>query len=347
MKSGRRTPAAALLVGGSLMLGILAIPSAGQEQPAPHPDVAVLPLSQQSADHGLRRETQVAFVEGPAWQDGVLFFSDIPNNRIMEWRGQGAPRVHRTPSNHANGLAFDAEGRMVVAEEDGRLVRENNDGSVEVLAERFDGAPFNSLNDLAIDSQGRIYFTDPAYKVRANAPQRDAEGAVVEGVYRLDPDGTLTRIIAHEVSVPNGILVSPGDRYLWVAENDSRQGGRRRLVRFDLRADGTIDPASKRDMFDWGSDRGADGMAVDSEGNIYAAAGLNFPLPGRTSIVYKNGVYAFTQDGRLFDFIPIPVDPASNVAFGGENFDTLYVTAGYTIWSFQLGRQGHRPFAPE
>ena len=308
---------------------------------------ALLITCQSQTDAGdLKREASVAFLEGPAWRsDGTVFFTDIPNNRIMRWTGKGPARVHREPSGHANGLLFDGEDRLLIAEDDGRLVRENLNGTIEVLADQYNGKPFNSLNDLTLDTHGRVYFTDPHHPKRAISAQRDSQGNVIDAVYRLDKSGNVTRLLAHEIDRPNGIVVSPKDEYLYVAENNGlKPDGARNLWRFDLDKHGDINLSSRTLIFNWGSDRGPDGMAIDVLGNLYVAAGRNHPVPGQTTKLYKAGIYVISPTGKMLDFIAIPIDSVSNVTFGGADHKTLYITAGHDLWSYRVETPGYFPF---
>src|SRR6185295_5185386 len=125
------------------------------------------------------------------------------------------------------------------------ITRTESDGSITVLADNYEGKHFNSPNDVTIDSKGRIYFSDPRYGGRNGMEILDQEGKTVEGVYRIDAPGKVTRIITHEIDRPNGLLVSPNDEYLYVADNNNNNpGAPRKLYRFRLKADGSIDPAS-------------------------------------------------------------------------------------------------------
>ena len=145
-------------------------------------------------DARVRSEGIVAFTEGPAWHaDGNVYFSDVSNNRIMRRDRNGAMHVYRTPSGRANGLVFDRQGRLVACEgaaEGGnrRITRTEPDGTITVLAKRYDGRRFNSPNDLCIDSRGRVYFTDPRYGPRDDIEMFDEEDRENEGVYRIDSD---------------------------------------------------------------------------------------------------------------------------------------------------------------
>jgi len=298
-------------------------------------------------DNGLRQESVVAFVEGPAWRsDGVVFFTDIPNDRIMRRNPDGSTTVHRSPAGHANGLYVDGQDRLLIAEDEGRLVRESPDGTIEVLADEYESRPFNSLNDVAVDTKGRIYFTDPRGKNRSAAPQRDAQGEVIDGVYRVDASGAITRLLTHELDQPNGIAVAPNDQYLYITDNDGQtEGGARKLWRFDLTETGDVVISSKKLLFDWGQDRGPDGMTLDTEGHVYVAAGFNHPKRFKSSLVYKAGIYVITPEGKLLNFIAVPMDTVSNVTFGGEPLNTLYITAGHSLWSIDIAATGYRPFS--
>ena len=297
----------------------------------------------------LKLEGAVAFTEGPAWHpSGDVYFTDIANNRIMRRDPSGVMHVFRTPSGRANGLLFDHEGNLMACEGGNRLVtRTEKDGGITVLASHYQGKRFNSPNDLAVDSQGRIYFSDPRYGNRDDVEQRDEQGREIEGVYRIDGPGKISRIITHEVHRPNGILVSADDKFLFVADNVNDGpaqglGGNRKLWRFTLRADGSVVSSSRKLLFDWGSDRGPDGMALDSKGRIFATAGFNFPKPPvETSLKYRAGVYVFSPEGTLLQNIPVPADMITNCAFGGADLRTLYVTAGHKLWSIPVKDPGH------
>jgi N-acyl-D-aspartate/D-glutamate deacylase/sugar lactone lactonase YvrE len=281
--------------------------------------------------------------EGPAWHapTKTLYFSG--EGRLSRWDGRSSTHQTRV----TNGLLFDPQGRLVACEyANRRVVRTELDGSLTVLADRYQGKRFNSPNDLSIDSRGRIYFSDPRYGNRDSMEIIDAEGKRVEGVYRIDAPGQVERIIAHEVDRPNGLLVSPDDRHLYVADNNNDAvGGARKLWRFDLRPDGTVDPASRRLLFDWKTSRGPDGMKMDQENRLFVAAGLNEAHPpAETAEPYRGGIYIFSLEGRLLDFVPVPVDEVTNCAFGGEDLKTLFVTAGSRLWSLRVTTPGRTTF---
>lgn len=282
--------------------------------------------------------------EGPVWHPrGVLYFTG--RDRITQRDNEGNVSVFRENAG-ANGLLVDRLGRLSVCESRSRRVtRTEPDGNSTVLAAEFQGMRFNSPNDLTIDSQGRVYFSDPRYGSRDGMEMRDSTGSLVEGVYRIDGPGRVARVIAHEVDRPNGLLVSPGDEYLYVADNNNTVGGARKLWRFPLREDGSIDPAGRKLVFDWAHGRGPDGLEMDHEGRLFVAAGRNIARPPHESATpFKGGVYVLSGEGDLLGYVGIPVDEVTNCAFGGSDWKTLFITAGGELWSIRTTSPGWVPY---
>jgi gluconolactonase len=287
----------------------------------------------------------VAFTEGPAVDaEGNVFFSDIVNNRIMKRAADGTLSVWRADSGRTNGNMFDAIGRLVSCEgaEFGpggrrRLVRTDmRTGAVEVLTERFEGKRYNSPNDLVIDEAGRIYFTDPRYKDE----DRDELEMDCEAVYRLDPDGRVTRILSQPaVQKPNGITLSPDNRTLYLVDSSPAVGGNRKIWAFDLGPDGI--PSRQRVLFDFAPGRGADGIRMDMEGNVWAAAGIARPRRASETAEVPTGVYVISPAGRLLGRIPVPEDCLTNLAFGGPDKKTLYLVSGKTLFSIRVSVAGY------
>jgi gluconolactonase len=319
----------------SLSISVMTIVAAAAAEQPPLPEGAK-PVSLGNVGAG----------EGPAWHPSRnLYFTG--GNRISRRDSTGQTSIFREPSGGANGLLFDLQGRLVVCEAGNRRVtRTESDGKITVLTEQYEGKKFNSPNDLTLDSKGRIYFTDPRYGKRDTMEIRDARGELVEGVYRIDAPGQVTRIITHETSRPNGILVSLDDKHLYVADNNNNVvGGARQLWRFDLKSDGTIEPASRKLIFDWGNARGPDGLKMDQQGRLYVAAGLNTANPPHEfTDKYKGGIYILSPQGELVSFVPIPTDEVTNCAFGGEDLKTLFITAGGTLWSLPVNTPGRVSF---
>jgi N-acyl-D-aspartate/D-glutamate deacylase/sugar lactone lactonase YvrE len=283
--------------------------------------------------------------EGPAWHTPSRSLYFVGGNRITRLDSNSVSHIFREPSGGANGLLFDHQGRLVACEaQNRRVARTEPNGAIVVLADSFAGKKFNSPNDLTIDSQGRIYFTDPRYTMEL----RDSDGKLVEGVYRIDAPGKVERVIGHELERPNGILVSPGDKHLFVADNNNNViGGARKLWRFDLNPDGSVNAQSRKLIFDWKTSRGPDGFKMDTNNRLFVAAGLNKANPPFETVEpYRAGIYILSEAGKLLDFVAVPKDEVTNCAFGGEDLKTLFITAGGTLWSIRVDAPGRVTFSP-
>jgi gluconolactonase len=291
----------------------------------------------------------VCFLEGPAVDaSGNVFFSDIAGNRILKMDPKGAVTTFRADSGRTNGNCFDAQGRLISCEgsEQGigrrRMVRTDmKTGEVTVLTARYDGKRYNSPNDCCVDAKGRIWFTDPRY-----GPDRSDLEMDVEAVYCIDGAGRVTRRLTQkEIHRPNGIAVSPNDKTLYVIDSHPKVGGNRKIWAFDLAADGSL--SKQRLVYDFGKGRGGDGMRVDMNGNLWVAAGINQPRgnPGE-SLDVPAGVYVISPAGQLLGRIPIPEDLLTNLAFGGPQRKTLYVTAGKTVYRFPVNVSGYAVYPP-
>lgn len=281
--------------------------------------------------------TTVAFTEGPTVdREGNVYFTDIITQRIMKLSADGVLSTYRENSNVANGLLIDPQGRLIACEGAAferpgvklrgtpRVTRTDlKTGAIEVLADSYDGKPLVGPNDVTIDGQGRLYFTE-------------LNGAAV---YRIDAPGRVTRILAApDVRSPNGIQVSPDDRKLYVVESNQAQGGPRLIRSYDLQADGTV--RNMRVLYDFSPGRSADGISIDTRGNLYASAGMNQLRGTAETLDTKAGVYVISPEGTLLRFFPIPEDFITNNAFGGPDMKTLYVTAGKTLYKLQMDIAG-------
>jgi gluconolactonase len=250
--------------------------------------------------------------EGPVWwkEGGYLLFSDIHNNRRMKYTpGTGAVEFKK-PTNRANGLTRDLQGRLLACEGDGRrVIREELDGSITVVASSFQGRRFNRPNDVVVKSDGAIYFTDP-WTGNAVPDQTDLTYA---GVYRVSPDlGTLT-LLVNDFIIPNGLAFSPDETVLYI--NDSR---RRHIRAFDLAPNGTLARQTDRVFAELGGTESGvpDGMKVDTTGNVYCGG--------------SGGLYILDPKGKRLGRIVHGQPQTTNLAFGGPDWKTLY----FTNWNF-------------
>jgi gluconolactonase len=230
--------------------------------------------------------------------------------------------VFREPSGRANGLVFDPTGRLIAAEGantggNRRVSITELDGSVRTLADRYKGKRFNSPNDVAIDAKGRVYVSDPRY---VGDEPRDMDE---ESVYRIDPDGTVTRLET-TAKKPNGLAVSPDGKTLYVADSGP---SRSVLLALELSPDGSV--SKPRVLKDFGNGRGIDGMTVTADGKIVAAAGSGI----------LSGAYVYASDGIPLGFVATPEAP-SNVEFAGPKRSTLYITAGKSLYRVETNMTG-------
>ncbi len=284
----------------------------------------------------------IAFTEGPTVDaDGNVFFTDLRSSRIMRLSTEGQVTTFREPSNGANGLIFDSQWRLLACEggDDGELPRvtrtDMETGEIEVVADHYEGKQLHRPNDLTIDAQGRIYFTDRP------GPNPTPEQTGVHGVYRVDPNGAIDRILTEpEIERPNGIVISPDDRTLYLIEASQVEGGARMIRAYELSDYGTV--SNMRLFYNFYPGRSGDGMTIDSEGNLYVAAGLHRRRGTAETLDTPTGVHVISPEGERIEIIPIPEDTITNAAFGGPELKTLYVTAGKTLFQINTDVVGTR-----
>ena len=304
--------------------------------------VVLLPFAPAAtAGEELRVAATVAFTEGPAvYRDGSVFFSEMTSQRILRRSPDGKLSVWREKSNGANGLLFDAGWRLIACEASDlttnrpRVTRTDMEtGRVEVIAEFYQGKRLNAPNDVTMDGRGRLYFTD------FDRPGPERWGT--PGVYRIDPGGALTRLLTSPaIQRPNGIAISPDDRILYLVEANGAAGGARMIRAYDLSPEGTL--ANMRVFHDFYPGRSADGLCIDTQGNLYAAAGLHRRRGTSETLDTKPGIHVFSPAGKLLRYIPTWEDTVTNCAFGGPGLKTLYVTAGKTLFEIPAEIPGTR-----
>ena len=254
--------------------------------------------------------------EGPVWTGEEILFTHIRRSRILRYDPKTkAITVWRENTNRTNGLCFDAQGRLFGCCSGGRaIVRFDPDGKTTVIADRLDGKRLNTPNDLAIDRKGRIWFTNPVNE--GNWDKTEVSELDHQSVLRADPqaDGSyrVTRATFDNTQT-NGILVSPDQRTLYVAESSYKRGVNRELRAYPIKEDGSL--GSYDTLFSWGEDargvhRGIDGMCHDAEGNIVATAGYEVSGAGPM-------LYVFSPSGRVLETHPIGCNRPTNVASAG------------------------------
>lgn len=295
--------------------------------------------------------------------DGMVYFSEITFSHVARdeqgaieaghiWKydpATGKTTIFRSPSGMSNGIKFDARGRMVVAEGadyGGRRVTRTDmtTGKTHIIAAMFEGRPLNSPNDITIDQQGRIYFSDPRYLGYEGLDQP------VQAVYRLDTDGSLHRIIT-DAGKPNGVCVSPDQKTLYVVSNDNGatsidrlatvvaaqadkvviplRKGNMALMAYDLAADGSA--KFRKTLVDYSPFDGPDGLICDKDGNVYAAVRAE----------NRPGICVYAPDGKELAYIPTEIP--TNVGFGrGKDSNLLYITAGSSLYRIRLNREGYQ-----
>jgi gluconolactonase len=255
--------------------------------------------------------------EGPVWmggKDGYLVFSDIGGDKLLKWTPRGGIETFREHSNKTNGNALDRNGALVSCEQaTRRVVRWSADGGFVVLAAEYEGKKFNSPNDLAIRSDGTIWFTDPSYGSGFGPAELDGKY-----VFRIEPVTGKVTIASKEFSMPNGIVLSPDEKYLFIG-----QGGEGNFIkRFPVERDGSL---GKGEVFCSIKGRVPDGLRLDSEGNLYVAGG--------------DGVHIFSPQGAPIGVIRTG-PRATNMQFGGADCKTLFITARNCLYHIRLNVAG-------
>jgi gluconolactonase len=274
-----------------------------------------------------RLHTGTLWAEGPAW-NGVgryLVWSDIPNNLQMRWiEDDGRVTVFRNPSGNSNGNTFDFEGRQLSCEHGGRrVVRYEPNGTVTVIADKFQGKRLNSPNDLVVHPDGGIWFTDPPYGIRGNYEGFKSEQEIKEAVYRVDPKTAQIDKITDEVGGPNGICFSPDYKKVYVADT----GTPREIKGWDV--DGKSARNGKRliqlDIPGTGAPSAADGIRCDVDGNIWAGA--------------RPGVQVITAAGERIGMIRLP-ETCANISFGGAKRNRLFMAASQSLYTVYVETVG-------
>jgi len=343
-------------------VALAVVPSAGVKVSAAMDEPVVLDSSQVKLDRldpGIdqivskeakleRVATGFKWVEGPVWLNGTLYFAEIPSDSIRKWSPGSGVSMFLTPSGYeghtpyggpesgSNGMTVDADGRLTVAGHARRNVYRleglNPTAQITILADSYKGKKLNSPNDLVYRSDGSLYFTDPPYGLRTQSDSDEEKQLSANGVYRIphalqqnagaQPVRSELQLLISDLTRPNGIVFSPDEKYLYVNNSEPKKI----WMRYRVQPDGSL--ADAKLFYDATKDArpGApDGMKVDEKGNVYSTG------PG--------GVWIFTPDGKPLGTIVMP-EKSANVAWGGPDHKTLYITASSSIYRIHLNVAG-------
>lgn len=332
-----------LTAGAMTALALDPVPLARGDQektPVAYPDPAVEVVDPRFAKYRIqsaaveRLYTGTRWAEGPVWfGDGrFLLFSDIPNNRLLRWlEDTGEVSVFRSPSNYCNGNCRDRQGRLLTCEHDSRrLTRTEHDGTITVLMDRYQGKPLNAPNDLAVHSDGAIWFTDPGYGIMSNYEGHKAPFELAANVYRLDPNTRDVTVVVGDMTKPNGICFSPDEKKLYIVDTGEpkNQGDPRPIRVYDVE-DGKRLKNGR--MFVNMAPGSSDGIRCDVDGNVWSAAGW-----GPDGF---NGVHVFAPDGTLIGRIHLP-ETCANLCFGGSKKNRLFMAASQSLYALYVATEG-------
>jgi gluconolactonase len=281
--------------------------------------------------------TGLRWAEGPQWfGDGrYLLVSDIPNNRILRWdEATGQCATFRAPSHHANGLARDAQGRLLACEHlTRRITRTEWNGDITVLADAFQGRRLNSPNDIVCQRNGTVWFTDPPFGIGGFWEGEPAEPQWPASVYRLNPDTGELQAVITDLAGPNGLAFNAEETVLYVVE--SRAKPSRLIWAFDVDAQGGL--SGKRLVVDAAGPGALDGLAVDAQGNLWCGFGSD----GRAGAASAglDGVRVFNPQGLAIGHIHLP-ERCANVCFGGAHRNRLFMAASHSFYALFVNVQG-------
>jgi gluconolactonase len=273
--------------------------------------------------------------EGTRWAEGPAYFaagrylvwSDIPNDRILRWdEPTGTVGVFRSPAGYTNGHTVDPRGRLVSCSHGGRRVeRTEHDGSITVIADRFEGKRLNSPNDVVVRSDGSVWFSDPTYGIDSDYEGHRAQSEIgASNVYRVDPDSGECRIAGGDFVRPNGLAFTPDERRLFVSDTGVSHvpDGPRHIRAFDVGPDGAL---SGGEVFATCTAGMFDGFRFDEDGRLWTSAGV--------------GVHCYDPDGTLLGKVLVP-ETVANVVFGGAKRNRLFICATSSLYAVMLAVRG-------
>jgi gluconolactonase len=272
--------------------------------------------------------TGFRWIEGPVWMGdwNCLLFQDLPRNRTMRWMEDAGVSIYRAPSAYANGQTRDREGRLIACSHQRRcLLRTEHDGQVTTLVTHHDGRCLNAPNDVVVKSDGTIWFSDPLYGIANDYEGGRQRSEQPPGLYHYDPASNEIRLVADDFDGPNGLAFSPDERRLYVAETgDQTTDAPRQYIRvFDVSPDGK--KLARGEIFHKIEPGYCDGLRVDEDGNLWSSA--------------ADGVHCIDPHGKLLGKIRVP-HTVSNVTFGGDKKNRLFIAGSPTLYAIFLNRRG-------
>lgn len=268
------------------------------------------------------------WLEGPVWFADMqcLLFSDIPNDRIMRWSEAGGIEVFRQPAGFPNGQTRDRQGRLITCSHHNRCVmRTEWDGTVTILAKRFEGKRLNSPNDVVVKSDGSIWFSDPPYGIHTDYEGGKQQSEVPPRVYRIDANDGALAIVADDFDGPNGLCFSPDERLLYISDTGTQPSDEpvEHIRVFDVDDDGRTIRGGR--FFYKSIPSNADGFRCDEDGNVWTSAG--------------DGVHCVNPSGALLGKIKVP-SQVGNLTFGGRNRSRLFLCASHTLYAIYTNQRG-------
>ncbi|WBV43247.1 SMP-30/gluconolactonase/LRE family protein [Pseudoroseomonas cervicalis] len=271
-----------------------------------------------------------AWAEGPVWfgDQRALYWSDIPNDRILRWdEATEQVAVFRKSSNNANGNTRDRQGRLVTCEHlTRRITRTEYDGSITVLADRYDGKRLNSPNDVVVKSDGSIWFTDPTFGIAGYVEGEKADPELPHAVYRVDGQSGAVTMVTDALAGPNGLAFSADEKILYIVESRAEP---RRIVGFDVAEDGRI--SNQRTIVQGEPGDTPDGFRIDTEGNLWCGWGMGD--------AERDGVRVFSAEGKPLGHIDLP-ERCANLCFGGRHRNRLFMASSRSIYAVYVNAQG-------
>lgn len=285
--------------------------------------------------------TGLRWAEGPVWVgDGdYLLLSDIPNNRIMRWDAiSGLLNTYREPSNFSNGLTRDRQGRLIACEGSTtgtigrRITRTEYNGSITVLADNFEGARFNSPNDIVVKRDGSIWFTDPPFQTGNNYEGHKIKPTLPDAVYRIDGETLKVSKVIEALSGPNGLCFSPDEKMLYVVE--ARAKPNRLVLAYTVNVDGSLGEHRKHiESLDGGA---IDGIKCDEDGNLWCGWGSGTTTANAEVL---DGVRVFNTQGKAIAHIHLP-ERCANLCFGGLEGNRLFMASSHSIYALYVNTRG-------